>query len=132
MIKKTNPSSPQPPQSSRDVDLPCYKPNGYAQIGVEQRLDQLHTDKTRPDVRLDYHGMTAQTCHDALVPKLQQCYVQQQRVLLLVHGIGTGILRQTVHACLQQDVHVIGFCQAPQTLGGAGATLVLLQKTKER
>lgn len=45
----------------------------------------------------------------------------------VVHGKGTGTLRETVHAHLRRSPGVAGFCSGNETSGGWGATLVTLK-----
>jgi dsDNA-specific endonuclease/ATPase MutS2 len=44
----------------------------------------------------------------------------------VVHGKGTGTLRETVHAHLRRSSLVRGFAQGDETSGGWGATIVTL------
>jgi len=53
----------------------------------------------------------------------QQRGIHRVRV---VHGKGTGTLRETVHAHLRRSPGVAGFAQGDETSGGWGATIVTL------
>ncbi len=46
----------------------------------------------------------------------------------LVHGIGTGALREAVQRFLKGHPHVARYAQAAQDQGGAGATVVELKQ----
>ena len=45
----------------------------------------------------------------------------------VVHGKGTGTLRETVHAHLRRSPGVAGFALGDETSGGWGATIVTLR-----
>jgi dsDNA-specific endonuclease/ATPase MutS2 len=45
----------------------------------------------------------------------------------IIHGKGTGTLRETVHAILRRQTGVAGFRIGNETSGGWGATLVTLR-----
>ena len=47
----------------------------------------------------------------------------------VVHGKGTGSLRETVHAHLRRSPGVAGFALGDETSGGWGATIVTLKPT---
>src|SRR5512142_200621 len=64
----------------------------------------------------------------SLVPEwLGACAEAGLRELRIVHGKGTGALRQTVHAILSRDPRVESFRLAGEDGGGWGATLVRLK-----
>ncbi len=46
----------------------------------------------------------------------------------VVHGKGTGTLRETVHALLRRSPRVTGFRLGDETSGGWGATIVALRR----
>jgi len=46
----------------------------------------------------------------------------------IVHGHGMGILRKIIHELLSKHPHVARFYPAPQSEGGAGATIVELRE----
>lgn len=50
--------------------------------------------------------------------------IQRVRV---VHGKGTGTLRETVHTHLRRSPGIAGFVQGDETSGGWGATIVTLK-----
>ena len=42
----------------------------------------------------------------------------------IIHGIGTGVIREGVTKYLQRNKQVKSFGYAPQNAGGSGATIV--------
>lgn len=46
----------------------------------------------------------------------------------VVHGKGTGTLRETVHALLRRSARVASFRLGDETSGGWGATIVTLRR----
>ena len=42
----------------------------------------------------------------------------------IIHGIGTGVIREGVTKYLRRNKHVKSFEYAPQNAGGSGATIV--------
>jgi dsDNA-specific endonuclease/ATPase MutS2 len=61
----------------------------------------------------------------SLVPEyLRACREAGILQVRIIHGKGTGTLRETVHALLRRDARVRGFALADETGGGWGATVV--------
>ncbi len=65
------------------------------------------------------------------VPALVEEYLEEAarkgfREVRIVHGKGTGILRETVRAVLARSRRVRSFADAPPAAGGWGATVVTL------
>jgi dsDNA-specific endonuclease/ATPase MutS2 len=65
----------------------------------------------------------------SLVPEyLRACHQAGILQVRIIHGKGTGTLRETVHALLRRDARVRGFALADETGGGWGATVVELRR----
>ncbi len=80
------------------------------------------------DGTLDLHAFAPAEV-GSLVPEwLGACAEAGLRELRIVHGKGTGALRQTVHAILSRDPRVESFRMAGEDGGGWGATLVRLKE----
>ncbi len=79
------------------------------------------------DGTLDLHAFPPAEV-GSLVPEwIGACAEAGLRELRIVHGKGTGALRQTVHALLARDPRVESFRLAGEDGGGWGATLVRLK-----
>lgn len=66
-----------------------------------------------------------------LVPAyLQECRAAGILQVRIIHGKGTGTLRETVHALLRRDASVVGFRLADESGGGWGATVVELRPAR--
>lgn len=83
-------------------------------IPIEDVID-LHTfqPKDIPDLLHDYFA----ACVEADIFSVR-----------VVHGKGTGVLRDRVHAVLRKNPMVASFKGAPPEAGGWGATLVELKQ----
>jgi dsDNA-specific endonuclease/ATPase MutS2 len=67
-----------------------------------------------------------------LIPAyLDACLVQNLKKVRIVHGKGTGTLRQTVHAILQRSPQVLSFHLGDESTGSWGATLVTLRQLQK-
>jgi len=76
---------------------------------------------------LDLHTFRPQEIASLLDTYLAECQQRGLRRVRIVHGKGTGTLRETVHARLQRSALVAGFTLGDETSGGWGATLVSLK-----
>ena len=76
---------------------------------------------------LDLHTFRPQETASLLEEYLAECRKLGLRRVRVVHGKGTGALRETVHACLRRSAHVVGFALGDETSGGWGATVVTLK-----
>jgi DNA-nicking Smr family endonuclease len=64
----------------------------------------------------------------SLVPEyLAECRVRGILTVRIVHGKGTGALRETVHALLAREPAVLAYTLAGEQMGGWGATVVRLR-----
>lgn len=75
---------------------------------------------------LDLHTFRPAEVKDLVPEYLREC--RQKRILQvrIIHGKGTGTLRETVHAILRRDARVKHFSLADESSGGWGATIVEL------
>lgn len=90
-------------------------------------VKQLRRGDYSPEYILDLHGMTrAQAKHElaALLHSAQQEHID---CVCIVHGVGSGVLKQALPHYLIQHPLVRAFHQAPLEYGGQGAILVLLE-----
>lgn len=76
---------------------------------------------------LDLHTFSPRDVKALLAAYLTACREKGIFEVRVIHGKGTGALRETVHSILRQLPEVISFRLAGEDGGGWGATLVLLQ-----
>ena len=57
---------------------------------------------------------------------IDQALLNNMAQVDIIHGIGTGVIREGVTKYLRRNKHVKSFGYAPQNAGGSGATIVTL------
>ena len=77
--------------------------------------------------RLDIRGRKPEEIDFEVVKFIDDAQLSGLREVEIIHGKGTGILRETVHQLLKNHVLVKSFSLADIELGGAGATNVKLK-----
>lgn len=77
---------------------------------------------------LDLHTFRPQDIGVLIPAYLTACQERGIGRVRLVHGKGTGTLRETVHALLRRSPLVQSFSLADETAGGWGATWATLKK----
>ncbi|NLI83542.1 MAG: Smr/MutS family protein [Deltaproteobacteria bacterium] len=77
---------------------------------------------------LDLHTFQPREIRDLLDDYLEVACQRGFREVRIIHGKGTGTLRQRVHAILARHPLVVSFQQADSTGGGWGATIVFLKE----
>jgi DNA-nicking Smr family endonuclease len=88
------------------------------------------TDEIHPlpiNGELDLHTFRPRDVGSLVPEYLAECRARGILTVRLIHGKGTGALRQTVHAILKRQPDVLAFTLASEPLGGWGATLVRLR-----
>ncbi|MBI2515781.1 MAG: Smr/MutS family protein [Opitutae bacterium] len=81
---------------------------------------------------LDLHTFRPQEISGLLEAYLAECARLGRREVRVVHGKGTGTLRETVHAWLRRSPRVASFRLGDEHSGGWGATLVTLKPLDSR
>jgi DNA-nicking Smr family endonuclease len=76
---------------------------------------------------LDLHTFQPGEVKDLLPDYLHECKEKGILEVRVIHGKGTGALRETVHAILKRMPEVASFKLADETAGSWGATLVSLK-----
>jgi dsDNA-specific endonuclease/ATPase MutS2 len=77
---------------------------------------------------LDLHTFQPRDIKQLVPEYLEACRDQGILHVRIIHGKGTGTLRKTVHAILEQLSFVQSFRLAGEETGGWGATIVELRK----
>ena len=78
------------------------------------------------DGTLDLHTFLPGEVTDLIRDYVAECSHRGISEVRVIHGKGTGALRETVHAVLRRLPEVVSFRLAPGGAGGWGATLVTL------
>jgi DNA mismatch repair protein MutS2 len=76
--------------------------------------------------RIDLRGFRVDEAIDAVMRLIDDALAANLDNLEILHGTGTGALRQAIHSYLAERKEVIGFSEAPLNQGGAGVTRVML------
>ncbi len=138
------PSAPAPraaaaaPRRAAPAALPPLSAGTPA--GLDKRAAQrLRRGQTRPEARLDLHGMTQKAAHAALARFIRGSRAEGRRCVLVITGKGSvasglgGVLRQMVPRWLNEPGlrrEIIAISHAQPRDGGQGALYVLLKRTR--
>jgi dsDNA-specific endonuclease/ATPase MutS2 len=76
---------------------------------------------------LDLHTFAPRDLGDLLPAYFEACRAKGILTVRVIHGKGTGTLRETVHALLRKSDLVESFQLGDETSGGWGATVVRLK-----
>jgi DNA-nicking Smr family endonuclease len=79
------------------------------------------------DGTLDLHAFRPAEVRDLVREYLAACREREILQVRIIHGKGTGTLRETVHSVLRQMPEVSSFGLAGEDAGGWGATIVILR-----
>ncbi len=79
-----------------------------------------------PGIELDLRGQRAEDALDMLDRYLEQAYLAGLPFVRIIHGKGTGRLRQEVRSALKGHPHVGSFEEGQENEGGSGVTVARL------
>ena len=103
----------------------------------QTRGEKLQSQAKESNLRLDTEDMNAElnligrTTADAeyeIDRFLDEAYLAALPRVRIIHGFGTGALKNFVHHFLKGHPHVMKFAFAPQDQGGNGATIAELKQ----
>lgn len=105
----------------------------------EGKLEKLQKQGKGTDTRLDFDednfraelnlvGKRTDESEDLLDKFLDEAYLSGFQKVRVIHGIGTGALKNFVHTFLKGHPHVSRYTLATQDQGGNGATVVELKQ----
>ncbi|CRH93818.1 MutS2 protein [Chlamydia trachomatis] len=77
-----------------------------------------------PRARLDLRGKRYEEAMQELDEFIDQALLNNMAQVDIIHGIGTGVIREGVTKYLRRNRNVKEFGYAPQNAGGSGATIV--------
>lgn len=81
---------------------------------------------TGPRARLDLRGKRYEEAMQELDEFVDQALLNNMAQVDIIHGIGTGVIREGVTKYLRRNKHVKSFGYAPQNAGGSGCTIANL------
>jgi DNA mismatch repair protein MutS2 len=77
-------------------------------------------------MEIDLRGFRADEAEMATVAAIDAAVLAEHPHLRIIHGMGTGVVRDRVRRVLQQDRRVARFAFAPRAQGGTGVTIAEL------
>ncbi len=89
---------------------------------------KLPTRQESPGVELDIRGQRVDEGLDALETYIERAYLARLPFVRIIHGKGTGRLRDSVRESLANNPHVDDFEGGGHTEGGEGVTVAHLKK----
>lgn len=91
-------------------------------------LKQLRRGDFTPELFLDLHGLTREKAKKELASLILACEKDQVYCASIMTGYGTRALKHQIPRWLVQHPKVIALHQAPRSLGGDAAILVLIEQ----
>ena len=75
-------------------------------------------------VEIDLRGMTGDEAEQATVAAVDAAVLAEQPFLRIIHGMGTGVVRERVQRVVARDRRIARYAFAPRNQGGTGVTIV--------
>ena len=76
------------------------------------------------NLEIDLRGMTGDEAEMATVAAVDAAVLAEQPYLRIIHGMGTGVVRERVRRVVSTDRRVARYGFAPRNQGGTGVTVV--------
>ena len=92
------------------------------------RENNLRIDAETSSAELNIIGKRTGEAEDLVDRFLDESYLAGHSTVRIIHGMGTGALRNAVHDFLRHHPHVARYTLAQQSEGGNGATIVELKQ----
>ena len=80
---------------------------------------------------LDLHTFRPSEISELIPDYIEACLDAGIFQVRIIHGKGTGALRELVHKKLRENIHVAAFRLGDETTGGWGATLATLRRAPQ-
>ena len=87
----------------------------------------IHRQSSSPGVEVDLRGLMAEDALDKLERYLEQAFLSGLPFVRIIHGKGTGRLRQAVREALRGHEYIKSFEEGGSTEGGEGVTVALMK-----
>ncbi|HEX6645142.1 MAG TPA: Smr/MutS family protein [Gemmatimonadales bacterium] len=90
------------------------------------RSEPVRVDQAAPeaDLEIDLRGLTGDEAESATLAAVDRAVLAEQPYLRIIHGMGTGVVRERVRRIVSADRRIKSFAFAPRNLGGTGVTIV--------
>jgi DNA mismatch repair protein MutS2 len=75
-------------------------------------------------LEIDLRGMTGDEAEMATVAAVDAAVLAEQPFLRIIHGMGTGVVRERVRRVVAKDRRIARYGLAPRNQGGSGVTIV--------
>jgi DNA mismatch repair protein MutS2 len=75
-------------------------------------------------LEVDLRGLTGDEAEQATIAAVDAAVLAEQPFLRIIHGMGTGVVRERVRRVVSGDRRVTRFGFAPRNQGGTGVTIV--------
>lgn len=133
-----NPTTKKPvKQAPRDEDFADLLSEGFGshpEFIQKQQIEHTSTaKKAKPrgdsiEATIDLHASTLDMALKRTEEFLIRCHLKRFRKVLIIHGKGSGILRDGVRKYLEHHPHVAQLTSAGRHQGGEGAVIALLRQ----
>jgi DNA mismatch repair protein MutS2 len=84
---------------------------------------RLSAPKVIPS-EIDLRGMTGDEAEAATIAAVDAAVLAEHPFLRIIHGMGTGVVRDRVHRVVRGDRRIARWALAPREQGGSGVTIV--------
>jgi DNA mismatch repair protein MutS2 len=105
----------RPDSSSRVPSFPRSSPSSPSSPSSSSSPSSLE---------IDLRGMTGDEAEVATVAAVDAAVLAEQPYLRIIHGMGTGVVRERVQRIVSKDRRVSRYAFAPRNQGGTGVTIV--------
>lgn len=97
-------------------------------LAAEQGKSLQAKPRSSIEARLDLHAATLELALRRTEEFLLRCHLKRFRRVLVIHGKGSGVLRDGVRRFLEHHPHVAQIAPANKSEGGDGAVVVILRR----
>ena len=77
-----------------------------------------------PSLEVDLRGMTGDEAETATIAAVDAAVLAEQPFLRIIHGMGTGVVRERVRRVISRDQRISKYAFAPRNQGGTGVTII--------
>jgi DNA mismatch repair protein MutS2 len=106
------------------------EPSGLELLPPETNRRSSSSSSSQPassspsSLEVDLRGMTGEEAESATVAAVDAAVLAEQPFLRIIHGMGTGVVRERVQRVVARDRRISRYSFAPRNQGGTGVTIV--------